>query len=49
LGLVCQIGTRFKKNVNYIPTFEKVFQLGSFQTELTNTVSQRVTCQFVVF
>ena len=49
LGPVCQIGTRFKKSVNCIPTLEKVFQLGSFQTELTDVVSQRATCQSVVF
>jgi len=46
---VCQIGTRFKKSVNCIPTFEKVFQLGPYQTELINIVSQHVTCQYVVF
>ena len=49
LGLGCQIGTRFKKSVNCIPTFEKVLQLGPFQTELTNVVSQRATCQSLVF
>jgi len=26
-----------------------MFQLGPFQTELTNVVSQRATCQSVVF
>ena len=31
------------------PTFEKVLQLGPFQTELTNVVSQCATCQSVVF
>jgi len=46
LGLGCQIGTRFKKSVNCIPTFEKVLQLGPFQTELTNVVSQRVSLWF---
>ena len=49
LGLGCQIGTLFKKSVNCIPTFEKVLQLGPFQTELTNAVSQRATSQSVVF
>jgi len=28
---------------------KKVLQLGPFQTELTNVVSQRATCQYVVF
>ena len=46
LGLVCQIGTPFKKYVNCILTFEKVLQLGPFQTELTNVVSQRVSLWF---
>ena len=36
LELGCQIGIRFKKSVNCILIFEK--------TELTNVVSQRVTC-----
>jgi len=49
LGLGCQIGTRFKKSINCIPTFEKVLQLGFFQIELTNAVSQHATCQSVVF
>ena len=48
LVLGCQIGTLFKKSVNCIPTFEKVLQLGPFQTELTNAVSQRATSQSVV-
>jgi len=46
---MCQIGTRFRKSFNCIPTFEKVFQLDLFQTELTNALSQRVTCQYVIF
>ena len=46
LGAVYQIGTRFKKSVNCIPTFEKVLQLGPFQTELTNAVSQHAMWLF---
>ena len=40
-----------KKNVNCIPNFEKVLQLGPFQTELTNVVNNvpRVSMWFLKF
>jgi len=46
----CQFGTRRKKSVNCVPTFEKVHQ-GPFQKKIINTVNgmPRVTLTFFYF
>ena len=36
---MCQFGTHFKKNVNWVPTFEKMPPLGPFQEKTINAIN----------
>ena len=36
---MCQFGTQFLKGVNWVSIFEKMSQLGPFQTKIINDVN----------